>query len=219
MPDHDGLPSAQRHAYNHLREGIRSGRLRGGERVVAEDAAAELSLSRMPVREAIRQLATEGLLTLRPNRGAVVTELAPDDIMELFEMRAALEGLAVRKAVTRLDADTEDQLFLTLRRLARATNAVDEFIRRHDEFHGEVCALGGRGWLVSETERLRGAVEPYLRLYYTQHERARHSAEEHALVLEALITRQPGHAEQVWRQHVLSTVPELLEFLCGTAPA
>ena len=219
MPEHDGLPSAQRHAYNHLRECIRSGRLRGGERVVAEDAAAELSLSRMPVREAIRQLATEGLLTLRPNRGAVVTELAPDDIMELFEMRAALEGLAVRKAVTRLDADTEDSLFVILRRLSRATNSVDDFIRRHDEFHRRVCALGGRNWLVGETERLRGAVEPYLRLYYTQHERARHSAEEHALVLDALVTRQPDHAEQAWRQHILSTVPELLEFLVTATPA
>ena len=195
MPEYDGLPSAQRHAYNHLRECIRSGRLRGGERVVVEDAAAELSLSRMPVREAIRQLATEGLLTLRPNRGAVVTELAPDDITELFEMRAALEGLAV------------------------ATNSVDDFIRLHDEFHRGVCALGGRNWLVDETERLRGAVEPYLRLYYTQHERARHSAEEHALVLDALVTRQPDHAEQTWRQHILSTVPELLEFLGTASPA
>ena len=219
MSERDVLQSAHRQAYEHLRQRIRSGQLRSGERVVAEDIAAELALSRMPVREAIRQLATEGLLTLRRNRGAVVTALAPDDIMELFEMRAALEGLAVRKAVMRLDADAEDTLFLILRRMSRATGSVDDFILQHDEFHREVCALGGRAWLVAETERLRGAVEPYLRLYFTQHRHARNSADEHALVLDALVAREPDRAEQVWRHHVLSTAPELLEFLRGAVPA
>ena len=69
--------SAQSLAYMMIRDRIRSGQLPGGARLVAEELAAELSLSRMPVREAIRQLDSEGLVVIRPNRGATVVALQP----------------------------------------------------------------------------------------------------------------------------------------------
>src|SRR5277367_3122292 len=111
-----GAISAQQQAYLYLREQIQAGRLKGGMRVKPEDIASEIGTSRMPVREAIRQLDTEGLLTIRPNRGAIVTILSPENLSELFEMRAVLEGLCARRAAATFDEDAADELTLLLNR-------------------------------------------------------------------------------------------------------
>jgi DNA-binding GntR family transcriptional regulator len=210
----DSSLSAQRLAYAHIRDRIRAGSLAGGERVVPEAIAAELSISRMPVREAIRQLDSEGLLTIRPNRGAIVTTLTPEEVLELFEMRSVLEGLAARKAAVLMDVDTEDQLFLILRRMGRATAiSVDAFIEQHNAFHEAIGARGGGTWLSAETKRLATAVEPYLRLYFTHLEKARFTVQEHVALLDALLTRDPDRAEAAMREHVLSTAPALVHVL------
>jgi DNA-binding GntR family transcriptional regulator len=216
----DASLSAQRLAYAHIRERIRAGTLAGGERVVPEAIAAELSISRMPVREAIRQLDSEGLLTIRPNRGAIVTTLTPEDVLELFEMRAVLEGLAARRAAVLMDEDTEDQLVLILRRMRRATGtSVDAFIEQHNAFHEAIGARGGGTWLSAENKRLAAAVEPYLRLYFTHLEKAQFTIEEHVALLDVLLTRNPDRAELAMREHVLSTAPDLVHVLRMTGEA
>jgi len=213
--------SAQNLAYTLIRDRIRSGRLTGGSRVVAEEIATELAISRMPVREAIRQLDSEGLLTIRPNRGAVVVELNAEELVELFEMRAVLEGLAARHAVTRLDDDGEDQLFLALRRLNRAATSVDAFIEQHNALHALICGLGtaggSRGRLATETERLRAAVEPYLRLYFSHHGGAETTVAEHAGLIDVLLTRDPDAVESAMRRHILSTATDLAGFVRSSA--
>jgi DNA-binding GntR family transcriptional regulator len=210
----DADRSAQALVYAHLRDRIRNGRLAGGERVVAEVVAASLAVSRMPVREAIAQLASEGLLTIRSHRGAVVTQFSPDELMELFEMRAALEGLAARKAVAALDDDAEDQLFLLLRQLKRAIAvSVDAFIERHGALHAFICATGSGPWLLAETQRLAGAVEPYLRLFFAHHAKAAETFQDHAALVEVLIARDADRAEAAMRNHILSTAPALIAFL------
>jgi DNA-binding GntR family transcriptional regulator len=91
--------SATDEAYDHLHEMVRTGRLPGGTHVTNEAVAQALGISRIPVREAMRQLATEGFLTIRSNGGATVTSLSPDEVLDLYEMRAVLEGLAFRDSV------------------------------------------------------------------------------------------------------------------------
>jgi DNA-binding GntR family transcriptional regulator len=207
------MQSAQAQAYMLIRDRIRSGRLAGGSRVVAEDISLELSVSRMPVREAIRQLDSEGLLMIRPNRGAVVVELGVEELGELFEMRAVLEGLAARRALPQLDEDAEDRLFLALRRLKRAASSVDVFIEQHNALHALICGLGSiggdRGRLAAETERLRTAVEPYLRLYFTDHGGADTTSAEHGELVEVLLSRDPDAVETAMRRHILSTATDL----------
>lgn len=207
--------SAQSVAYTVIRDRIRSGQLPGGARLVAEELAAELSVSRMPVREAIRQLDSEGLVTIRPNRGAIVVELNSDKLLELFEMRAVLEGLAARRGVERLDEDAEDRLFLAMRRLGRA-KSVDGFILQHNGFHIAVCELGSiggaQGRLATEAERLRASVEPYLRRYFAHHGGDETTTAEHQQLLEILLRRVPGEAEAAMREHILSTATDLVQF-------
>jgi len=99
---HPSLMAAHDEAYAHILGCLRSGRYRAGQRLIAETIAAELGSSRMPVREALNRLAAEGLVTLRANRGVTVNAPNVKEMREVFEMRAVLEGLAVRLALPRL---------------------------------------------------------------------------------------------------------------------
>jgi DNA-binding GntR family transcriptional regulator len=202
---------AEKLAYAAIRERILSGNLLPGARIVAEDVAVELNISRTPVREAFRQLDAEGLLVIRPNRGAVVASVSPDELLELFEMRAVLEGLAARRACLRWTEDFGDQLHLALRRLGRTEPTDPAFIPRHDEFHALICAHAGGHRLATETDRLRAGVKRHLALFFTQHETRLGTLEDHRILIEALESGDPDRAETAMREHITQTATRLVE--------
>ena len=202
----DGEGSAQERAYRHLLDGIRSGALASGARVVAEAVAQELGTSRMPVRDAIRQLASEGFMTIRSNRGAVVTPLSPEAVGELYEMRAVLEGFAMRLTAERIDAKGLEEADLALTRLDRARGDVDWFVEAHDTFHDVLLGYCPRPRLVGEIRRIRSAAEPYLRITLGHSATATaNTTDEHRRVLAAVRTGNPDVAEAEMRAHVLAT--------------
>lgn len=196
--------SAQQQAYAYIHACIRDGRFAGGARIKPEEVASVLGLSRMPVREAIRQLDSEGLLTIRLNRGAVVTMLSSGELTELFEMRAVLEGLAMRTAVAAMDDDAFEEADLLLARMERARPDVGDWINRHEAFHDFLCRRSGRDRLIAEVARLRAAVAPYLRLSLHASSAAMDTAE-HRLLVDVLRTGDPDRAEATMRNHVSST--------------
>lgn len=97
--------TAHEFVVNTLRRSILGGSLPGGTRLVQADIASQLSVSTTPVREALRDLAAEGLVVFRPHVGAVVRELDVQEVAELYEVRKALEPLAIRRAAARITAD------------------------------------------------------------------------------------------------------------------
>ena len=99
-----------------IRGQILDGKLRPGERLVEDRLSAELGVSRVPVREALRELSAEGLVRIERNRGATVTEVTPAMVAELVEVRALLEGLNARLAAQRHDPAVIEQLKDVLRR-------------------------------------------------------------------------------------------------------
>jgi len=117
---HNPHRNAQSHVADYLREEIRSGRMPWGTPVVPAPIAVRLETSRMPVREAIQQLANDGFVTIRSDRSAVVTEPGPDDIDELYETRAALEGFAMRHVALCIDKRGLQEAGLAHLRLNRA---------------------------------------------------------------------------------------------------
>lgn len=196
-------PTAQQQAYIHLQDQIVSGALPGSTWLRAEVIARELGISRMPVREALRQLDAEGYVTIRPNRGAVVTNRTPAEVIELFEMRAVLEGLAVRLAVRNATAETWADLELFLARLKRLEAQSTLWVERHDEFHDMLCRLSGRQRLCDEILRLRLAVRPYLRLYTKLHARPEIPGFEHEHIVAAMRKGNLAAAERAVREHIM----------------
>lgn len=210
-PQSEPGQSAQAQAYAYLLAEIRSGRLEGGTHVVADRIASALGISRMPVREAIRQLASEGFMTIRSNRGAVVTALGADEIGELYEMRAVLEGFAMRLVTTRIDAQGLDEADIALTRLDRARENVDWFITAHDQFHDVFLDYCPRPRLVAEIRRIRRATEPYLRMTLKVSSTAvQNTTSEHQELLSAIRSGDPDTAERAMRRHVLRTDVEEL---------
>lgn len=175
----------------------------------------------MPVREAIRQLDAEGYVTIRPNRGAVVTARSRGEVVELFEIRAALEGLALRLAAARATADLREDLELDLRRLRALGTDHAAWLERHDEFHDRLCGASGRQQLEVECRRYRLAVRPYVRLYLKSGRTFEQPGFEHEHLLEALRRADGELAERAARAHIMANAEAIAECLpaAEVAPA
>lgn len=148
----------KQHTYEVIRGKLLGGTLKPGSRLSDDHLARELGISRSPVREAINQLASEGLLELRPRSGAYVKEPDPDELEELYELREALEGFAARKAATRIDRAGQaelDRLCRDMRAVveecrARPTKIADadlvqRFLANDLEFHKVILSAAGNG--------------------------------------------------------------------------
>ncbi|KKW67621.1 hypothetical protein AAV94_09425 [Lampropedia cohaerens] len=205
--------TAEQDAYHHIHAAIRMGRYQAGQRLVPETIAAEIGTSRMPVREAFRRLAAEGLVTIRPNRGAVVTGLDVADMQEVFEMRAVLEGLAVRLALPRVTRTVLQTLDDLLDRIDDRDENLADWTTAHRHFHETLCRLSGRPRLVRQIASLHSLVEPHMRLWINQVESRPSARADHQHLLDALCEGDPQLCEQTMREHVLDTVPDLLKLL------
>lgn len=217
VPNYERAPvTAEEEAYSYLLDAICKGQYRTGDRLIAEDIATDIGMSRMPVREAFRRLAAEGLVTLRPNRGAIVSGLNIEEMREVFEMRSALEGLAIRLAVPKL---TERHLARLERQLDEMDDYRDdsaEWVSRHRAFHEYLCSLAERPRLMRQINALYSVIEPHMRLWLQHVDKPMSAREEHSVILDALRTGDAREAERVICEHIEGTVPSLLEFLEAT---
>lgn len=211
--------SAEEEAYRHVLAAIVAGRYAAGQRVVAESIAEQLSMSRMPVRAALRRLHGEGLVILRPNRGAIVRGLAVDEIEDIFDMRVALEGLAVRVAAPRCTAGHLTRLERLLEDMDACVGETDTWVERHAAFHQYLCEISGRTRLQQQVLSLYTLIEGPMRLWMEQatfkRKRARHA---HQLLIDALRSRDAAQAERALREHIESTIPPLIRFLESPPP-
>ncbi len=117
----DKTQSPVEQAYNHILQSILSGELTPGMRVPAESVAETLGISRMPVRDALRRLEGDGAVMIFTNRGASVAEFSRDEIVQLIEMRAVLEGLAARVALSNIGDNEIEELEQLKRRMERSS--------------------------------------------------------------------------------------------------
>lgn len=167
----------------------------------------------MPVREAIRQLDAEGYVTIRPNRGAVVTSRSREEVVELFEIRAALEGLALRLGAGRVSEEILAELELELQRLRALRTDQAAWLERHDDVHDHLCRTSGRLQLEAECRRYRFAVQPYVRLYLKSGRTFEQPGFEHEHLVEALRSRDGERAERMARSHIMANAEAIAESL------
>ncbi len=204
--------TAEEEAYQFIQRQIRLGHFPAAARLVPEAIAAEIGTSRMPVRGALRRLASEGLVDIRTNRGAVVRGLNEREMVEAFKMRAVLEGLATRHAVVAMAPAHIHRLIDMLDQMERGVAYLD-WTSAHREFHEYLCGFCGQPRLLGQISDLHSAVEPYMRLLAAQPGRIPRVRVSHEELIAALETRDPVRAESVMRQHVMNTVPALQAFL------
>jgi DNA-binding GntR family transcriptional regulator len=212
-PDTVPVATSQQQAYRYVRQQILSGAFSGGEKLNPARLADELGISRMPVREALRQLDAEGLVTIRPNRGAIVTVLSPRDVQELFEMRAVLEALAVKLAMPNLRGEALDDLEHLRQRMDRSIGDAKAWTQRHAEFHDFLTHQAERPRLRQEINRMRAAVQPYLLLYLSVHHTPEMPDYEHGTIIDAIRSGNSSLVEICVRDHVLRAAWGVIEFV------
>jgi len=148
---------------NQIREAIRSGKLQPGDRLIETDLANDMQISRHPIREAIRYLEKEGLVTNTPFKGAQVTKFSEQDLEEFYSLRLVLEELAIRTLVKNLDAEKIKKLQAALEAMKRLAlkDKFKEYIDADLRFHREICELSGHQRLL----QIWRILEPQLGLF------------------------------------------------------
>lgn len=191
-----------------LREAISNGLLRANQPLPQDEIAQQLRVSHIPVREALRQLQSEGLVTYQANRGAQVSALNPDEIREIYEIRAILETAAIRRAVPLL---TDSELEHAGQILDAAEAATDGAAwGSHDvDFHQLIYALDGRPRLQELIEGLLRRVDRYWLTYGLMLTHRAEFEREHRALLAALAARDADGAATLLGKH-LAGAAELL---------
>lgn len=204
-----------------LRQAILSGQLKPGERLVESQLADELGVSRNPVREAIRALASEGLIEVTARRGASVVSMTDQEARETIEVRALLEGQNARLAARRQDQETIKRIETVLNKgtAAVAARRFDQLSDLNLQFHSELAAAGQNTVLKELLTKLR---ERTAMLFSpTDPARQARSWEEHAAILRAVIDGDERAAATLAAEHVMRAGTEYLLGLDTdtTAPA
>lgn len=192
-------------AYVRLRDAILNHQLPPGTRLSVPDIARRLGISRSPAREAIARIAYEGLAQVEARRGAVVAAIDPADLVEIYELREVLEGLACRLACERISEDDLDLLAELVDEHAAAVEADD--VARHMEldqtFHQSIRRATGNQRLIESLDRLQGQIRIAMHTTRRSAGGMRQAIAEHRLVLSALGARDPDEAERTAREHIV----------------
>jgi DNA-binding GntR family transcriptional regulator len=188
----------------HLRDEILANRLPPGTVLSEVPLAASLGVSRGPVREALGRLAAEGLVTVRPRRGAIVSALSHEEFLQAYQVREALETLAVRLAVPRLTDEELDRLDALVERQAEAVDRdqIDTFFALNSEFHELLVQVSGNSPLQDMYRQLMGHMGRYLTRSLALRGTVRRSVVEHRAIARACRARDPQRAERLLRNHI-----------------
>lgn len=185
-----------------IRAAILTGKFKPGERLKQERLAADLSVSRIPVREALRILEAEGLVDSSPGRGSVVATITPRDASEILEVRGVLEGLAARLVAGQGDTAGVDRLREIVAQGVAATATEDNvgIGEAHTEFHMELARASHNACLYEELRSLPAKTEWIFSALLIV--RGQISWAEHEAIVEAVASGDPELAETLMREHI-----------------
>jgi DNA-binding GntR family transcriptional regulator len=190
--------------YDHLRTAILEGQLEPGTELAEVALSEQLGVSRGPIREAIGRLASEGLVTVRPRRGAVVRPLSKEEFLELYQVREALELMAVRLAVPRLTDEQFEEL-TALNRAMEEHAKRDEVARFFDAnlaFHARLLEACGNQKLQELYRQLLGQLGRYRMRSLSLRGNMQRSVSEHATILRAARRGDAERAAQLMSEHI-----------------
>jgi DNA-binding GntR family transcriptional regulator len=199
-------PALYEQVAERLRNRIYAHELVPGTWVDEQKLAEEYGISRTPMREALKVLASEGLVQLKPRRGCYVTELSEEDLDEIFPVMALLEGRVAYEAT--LKAADKDMQALQgihdqLEDSAKQGN-IDKFFEANQDFHQSLQQLAGNRWLQKAIDDLRIVVRLTRRDSLRLDGRVAQSLEEHRAILAAIQKRDAAEASRLMHDHLLS---------------
>jgi DNA-binding GntR family transcriptional regulator len=203
--------------FHKIREDILEGKYAAGEPLTEVAISQNLGVSRTPVREALKQLELEGLVTSIPNKGTVVSGISKQDIIDIYEIRSLIEGLAARWAATKITDEQLKQLeeIIELTEFYTEKNNMEHLHELDTQFHEVI-------YEASNSKPLKHILSDFH--HYAQRVRmqsiatpgrAKKSTEEHKAILEAIKNRNPEEAERLTNLHVKNVKENMMKYLKG----
>ncbi|MDX9862826.1 MAG: GntR family transcriptional regulator [Rhodospirillales bacterium] len=202
-----GRQSLHGEVANHIRDMITTGELAPGTRISEGDLCRQFEISRTPLREALKVLASEGLVSLRPHRGTFVSEISDEEVTALFEVVGGLERLAAELAAERMSEMDLDELRMLHDRMELCHSARErgDYFRVNQQIHDQIVRLAGNAVLESTHASLMTRVRRVRYLAIQSQERWNESVDEHRAILDALAVRDGCRAGTLIQAHVRKT--------------
>jgi DNA-binding GntR family transcriptional regulator len=196
-----------------LRDEIVRGDLVPGQYLRLEEIAARFDVSTMPVREALRDLEAEGLVTIFPHRGAVVTQLSADELQDIYDIRATLEEMATRLAVPLVTKATLAELTSLVEQMDNHPGDAAAIVRLNHQFHLTLYAASGRRHLCELNRILRYRVQHYLHFFMVEVESGHlpQNQRDHWAILEACERGDAEQAAAIMHDHVAQVGRAIVE--------
>lgn len=186
-----------------IEEMIAVGKLAPGQHLDETELAHAFGVSRTPIRETLIQLASMGLVVIRPRRGAVVAELGPRQLVEMFEVMSEVEAVCARLAARRMTPAEQEALLAAHAACKVALGDPDEYYVRNEAFHQAIYAGSHNQFLIEQARSLYRRLRPYRRLQLRVRDRVTNSYAEHDAVVQALVAGEGERAAQLMREHVM----------------
>jgi len=204
-----------------LRAAIASGRFKPGQRLIERELCELIGVGRTSIREALRQLEADGLVTSIPHRGPVVSSISRDEAAQLYEARALLEGFAGRAVAMRRQPEDIRALEIAANQFARAArgNKQEELIRAKTEFYAVLLRGCGNKFIEQMLTTMHNRISLLRAMSMGQPGRLKHSVAEIRAIVEAISLGNAGEAEMLCRRHVDEAAKVALKVLDRGEPA
>ena len=203
--------TAHEYVLGTLRSAILGGTLAGGTRLVQAELASQLGVSTTPVREALRDMASEGLVVFDPHRGAIVRPLDMEEVREIYELRITLEPLMVRRVAGLITDEQLDRADGLAARMRIETN-LSTWVELNREFHSVFSEIGGGSRLAGILASLRDSASAYVSLSLeARPEQVPQANHEHDELVKLYRERDADGAVELTVQHLRSTLAAIEE--------
>ena len=188
-----------------IEEKIAMGDYPPGKRLDEAELLTECGVSRTPLREALIQLASLGLIELRPRRGAVVAQLGPQQLIEMFEVMAELEAMCGRLAARRITVTEQKELIAAHQacKAAAESDGPDAYYYANERFHYAIYAASHNSFLAAEARQLHRKLRVYRRLQLRLRNRVSNSFAEHDGIVAAILAGNGELTDERLRKHIL----------------
>lgn len=192
-----------------------------GHRLDEAGLAKRHEVSRTPIREALIQLSTMGLVKIVPNRGAFVAQLTITEVVEMFEVMGELEAMCARLAARRILPEQLERLEKEQKACSTAeeNGNADEYYYANEQFHRVIYEASGNAFLAETANSLQRRLKPYRRLQLRVPGRVSRSLSEHDAVLTAIRAHDEAQARDAMRSHVVIQGEYFGDFLAAIQPA
>ncbi len=187
-----------------LRKGILNGHFKDGEPIPTAALSEKLGVSRMPIRIALMQLESEGLVLMEPHKPAVAVKLSPEEVLKIYDIRYELEGLAVQLAIEEMTSKQVENLVSIVDHMKTTSNS-DTYMKLNNEFHNTLNSYSNNEVLINIINQLRNKIQKYVKLYLSSQMNIERANIEHQEIMDAILKKDPIWARKAVEKHLATT--------------